>query len=281
MVDNSDGRKKSSFIAKTSVTAGGYMDFFVSNTNYKIAYSAFVAGLGVTGTITTLGSASGTPILNISGTVNRIRNIENGSGITSSVSASEGCEIKHNFLADGTGHALFKDTTAAQPTIASLVAGSGISLTTTSNYITVAKTADTLIGGLGSLQGNSTATTIAGAGTAVLVAGTWTAQKTSTVTPSTAGRLTYSGGTSIDINFDATISIKTASASAQTVSVYLARNGVKIDASRVTAVLGTADQNIALTWTYAAATNDYFEIFIANDTSTDNLVATNAVFKSS
>ena len=281
MVDNSSGRKKSAFIAKTSVTSGAFLDFFVSSTNYKISYADFVSGLGVTGTITTLGAASGTPILNVSGTVNRIRNIENGSGITSNVSASEGCEIKHNFLADGTGHAIFKNTTAAQPTFASLVAGSGITLTTTSNYITIEKTADTLVGGMASLQGNSGATTIGGAGTAVLVTGTWTAEKTSTVTPSTAGRLTYTGGTSIDINFGATVSIKTASASGQTVSVYLARNGTKIDASRVTVVLDNTDKNVALTWVHTAATNDYFEIFVANDTTTDDLVVTNAVFKSS
>ena len=39
MVDNSDGRKKSNFVAKTSVTAGAYMDFFVNSTNYKISYA--------------------------------------------------------------------------------------------------------------------------------------------------------------------------------------------------------------------------------------------------
>ena len=58
MVDNSDGRKKSNFVAKTSVTAGAYIDFFVSKTNYKISYSDFVSGLGVTGSLATLGSAS-------------------------------------------------------------------------------------------------------------------------------------------------------------------------------------------------------------------------------
>ena len=70
MVNNADGRKKSDFLAKTSVTSGAYMDFFVNSTNYKISYANFISGLGVTGTIVTLGSGSGTPILNVSGTVN-------------------------------------------------------------------------------------------------------------------------------------------------------------------------------------------------------------------
>ena len=77
-MDRSQGRKKSDFVAKTSVDAGAYVDYFVNGTNYKIAYSDFLAGLGVTGTIVQAGDPTGIAVLDIDGTVNKIRNIESG-----------------------------------------------------------------------------------------------------------------------------------------------------------------------------------------------------------
>jgi hypothetical protein len=282
MVDNSDGRKKSNFVAKTSVTAGAYMDFFVNSTNYKISYADFLSGLGVTGSLETLGAVSGIAILDVSGTVNRIRNIENGSGIIASVSASQGCEVAHNFLSDGTGHAVFKDITAAQPTFASLVAGTGISIATTDNYITISKVADTIVDGLVSMQDNATATTIAVTSTPVLVAGTWVSQKTSTVTATTAGRLTYTGGTAIDIKIDASISLAPSSASAQNLSLFIAKNGTVIAGSEISSVVTTAvEQSLSTSWVLSFATNDYVELFVQNDTSTDNIVVSRATFRTS
>ena len=282
MVDNSDGRKKSNFVAKTSVTAGAYIDFFVSKTNYKISYSDFVSGLGVTGSLATLGSASGIALLSVSGTVNKIRNIENGSGIISSISASEGCEVKHNFLSDGTGHAVFKNITATQPTFASLVAGTGISIATTDNYITISKVADTIVDGLVSMQGNSTATTIAATNTPVLVAGTWVSQKTSTVTATTGGRLTYTGGTAIDIKIDASVSLAPSASSAQNLSLSIAKNGTSIAASEISSVVTTSvEQSLSTSWVLSLTTNDYVELFVQNDTSTDNIIVSKATFRTS
>ena len=64
-MDRSQGRKKSDFVAKTSVDAGAYIDYFVNGTNYKILYTNFLSGLGVTGTIVTEGDPSGTAVLNV------------------------------------------------------------------------------------------------------------------------------------------------------------------------------------------------------------------------
>ena len=137
MVDQSQGRKKSNFVAKTSVDAGAFMDYFVNGTNYKISYTNFVGGLGVTGSITQTGAATGIAVLDIDGSVNKIRNIESGSGILASVSAENGLELKHNFSADSTGAPLLLNVTDATPDIASLVGGSGINVTSTSNYVTI------------------------------------------------------------------------------------------------------------------------------------------------
>ena len=139
MAGNSQGRKKSEFIQQGTVLANSYLDYVVNGTNYKISYDNFVANLGVTGSIVQDGAVTGAPVLDVDGTVNRIRTIENGSGVNANVSAENGIKLSHNFVNDGTGTPLFLSTTADQPVFASLVAGNGISLTSTDNYVTIAQ----------------------------------------------------------------------------------------------------------------------------------------------
>ena len=91
MVDRSQGRKKSDFVAKTTVESGAFMDYFYNNTNYKISYTNFVAGLGVTGSIEQDGDPTGIAVLDIDGSVNKIRNIESGAGILAAA------QEKYNF----------------------------------------------------------------------------------------------------------------------------------------------------------------------------------------
>ena len=189
-MDRSQGRKKSDFVAKTSVDAGAYIDYFVNGTTYKILYTTFLSGLGVTGTIVTEGDPSGTAVLNVDGTVNKIRNLENGSGVITSISANGGVKIQQNFTADTTGEPILRNVTDDTPDIVSLVAGDGITIARTNNYLTISETANTVLDGLLSIQGNSTATTIAGAGDAVLVAGTWVVEKSGIGAGTTGGRIT-------------------------------------------------------------------------------------------
>jgi len=281
-MDRSQGRKKSDFVAKTSVDAGAYIDYFVNGTNYKILYTNFLSGLGVTGTIVSEGDASGIAVLNVDGTVNKIRNIENGSGIIASVSANGGVKLQQNFTADTTGEPILRNITDDTPDIVSLVAGAGISIARTNNYLTISETANTILDGLVSLQANSTATTISVAGTAVIVAGTWVVQKSGVGSATTSGRITYTGSANQELVLDASLSIKTASASAQNVSVYLAKNGTIIAASRINAETdNTMEKNISVSWIETAAQNNYFEVFVANDTSTDNLIVSRAVLRTS
>ena len=173
MVKRADGRKKSDFVAQDTVLASSFMDYFVNNTNYRISYNNFVSGLGVTGSIVTVGSGTGTPVLNVDGTINKIRNLENVSGIVTSVSASDCAVISHNFTAAANGFPVLLNTTAASPTIASLVAGSGISLSAVnSTGIQITSIADVTNAQV-SMHGNSTATTIATQNVGVKVAGTF------------------------------------------------------------------------------------------------------------
>jgi hypothetical protein len=172
MVDRAQGRKKSQFTQQSTVLANSYLDYVVNGTNYKISYDNFVSGLGVTGTIVQEGAVTGTAILDVDGTVNQIRNLESGPGIVTSVSAENGAKISHNFTANTDGLPVLLNTTAASPTIASIVAGSGISIAAVNTGgIEITSIADQIYAQV-VLHGNATATVITTQNTPVKVAGT-------------------------------------------------------------------------------------------------------------
>lgn len=134
------GRQKSNFPALTTIPSDATFDFVSSGTNFKITLPDFLAGLGVTGTIVQDGNALATPVLDTQGTVHNIRNLEDGSGITTSVSAENGITIEHNFQLDVTGSALSADFTADSPTFRSIAGGAGITVSAAGDVITVAQT---------------------------------------------------------------------------------------------------------------------------------------------
>tara|TARA_R110000851_G_scaffold186716_1_gene336117 strand:- start:1436 stop:2284 length:849 start_codon:yes stop_codon:yes gene_type:complete len=279
MADRANGRRKSQFIAKSTVEAGGYLDYVVNKTNYKIAYTDFVTGLGVTGTIVQDGAVTGTPILDVNGAVNQIRNLENGPGIVTSVSADNGAKISHNFTASADGFPVLLNTTSASPTIASIVAGSGISIATVnSSGIEISSIADAIYGQL-TIHGNSTNTTIGTAGTAVLVAGTWAAGINSSFTLTTAGRMTYTGTTTEVVSVVASVTLLPASGVNQTLTVYIAKDGVVIPTAKISrTVSSTESANVSLAFNLSLANNDYIELFVANETSTNDVLVTDALF---
>lgn len=82
------GIKKSLFPGLTTVPAGTYFDFVVNGTNYRILDSDLYAAMGVTGTIVQEGDPLDTPVLNVSGSENQIRNLKAGTGITIALDAS-------------------------------------------------------------------------------------------------------------------------------------------------------------------------------------------------
>ena len=279
MVRRATGRRKSDFVAQDTVPANSFMDYFVDNTNYRISYTNLVSGLGVTGTIVTTGSGTATPVLEKDGTINKIRNIENGSGIAASISATDGVEIKHNFTVDATGSPLMLNTTATSPTFVSLFAGSGISLTATGNIIAISSN-DALHYVESFLQTNTTDTVIAATTTPVLIAGTWEFGANTGFTQTSGGKLTYNGSDTAVLTVHASISIEPVSGNNnQDVSVYVAKNGVAIAGTRISAVISNGSpQNLSLSTNQSFATNDYIELFVQNSTSTANLTVVRGLF---
>lgn len=72
--------KTSQFPSQTSLPTDAVIPYVSGSTNYTITLSNFQASLGVTGTISQLGS-EGVPVLDIQGSANRIRNLVPGTGI--------------------------------------------------------------------------------------------------------------------------------------------------------------------------------------------------------
>jgi hypothetical protein len=279
MVGNAQGRKKSEFIAQNTVLANSYLDYVVNGSNFRISYDNFVANLGVTGSIVQTGAVTGAPVLDVDGSVNKIRTIENGSGILANVSAQNGIVLSHNFTANADGLPILLNTTADSPTIASIVAGSGISIAVVnSSGIEITSIADQIYAQV-TMQANATATTIATAGTAVKVAGTWVVQTESNFTGDTTGRLTYNGGTTEVVSANVSITFQHAGGGTDNLAVYIAKNGSVLTASKLTrAITGTTRGNVGTFFNVSMTADDYLEVFVANDSDTSDITVVDCLF---
>lgn len=278
MAGNAQGRKKSEFVQQNTVLANSYLDYVVNGSNYKISYDNFVANLGVTGSIIQTGAVTGSPVLDVDGSVNKIRNIESGSGVNANVSAQNGIVLSHNFTANADGLPILLNTTAASPTIASIVAGSGISVQVVNDAgIQISSIADEIYAQV-TLHGNATATVISTIGTPVKVAGTWVAGTVASFTASTTGRLTYTGGTTETVSFRASVTLVPVGTN-QVLTIQFAKNGVAIPDSRITRTVSAgASGNVSLFYNSAMTASDYMEIFVSNGTSTNDITVVDCLF---
>ena len=141
MSNQESGRKISQFLQQTAVPSGAKFTYIVNGTNYTILDTDFYAGLGVTGTIEQQGDVAATPVLNTSGTVNYIRNIEDGPGVKASISAQGGIQVEHNLTQDTGGVALIVDLATDQTEFRSIQAGSGINVAASNGTIQIALSA--------------------------------------------------------------------------------------------------------------------------------------------
>lgn len=278
MTSRAQGRKKSEFVAKTSVESGGYLDYVVNGTNYKISYNDFVSNLGVTGSIVQTGLITAAPVLEIDGAVNKIRNIESGSGITANVSVNNGVVISHNFTANSDGLPILLNPTADSPTIASIVAGAGISIQAVNDAgIQITSVADEIYAQV-TMHGNATLTTISTIDVPVKIAGTWVAGMTSSFTADTTGRLTYTGPTTETVSFRASITLVPVGVS-QVLTVYFAKNGAVISESRISRTVSAGSSgNVSIFYNAPMTSGDYMEVFVSNGTSTNDITVVDCLF---
>lgn len=129
MSNGSEGRKKSQFLADTAIPSNAFFDFVTGSTNRRISFANMLTAFGTTGTLEQVGAVSGTPVLNINGTVNQIRNLEAGAGVKAAVSPQNGITLSHSFVQDVTGSPVLVNPTSLTPVIASLEGVNGIAIT--------------------------------------------------------------------------------------------------------------------------------------------------------
>ena len=135
------GLRKSDFNAQgaTPINSSSTFDFVENGTNKKITLQNLLSNLGAVGTIVQDGAVTGTPVLDKQGSVNNIRNLENGPGVKSSISPENGITLGHNFISGVGGVAILKDPTSLQPTLRSISGGTGISVAASNGSVVISQ----------------------------------------------------------------------------------------------------------------------------------------------
>ena len=276
-----NGTKISDFTAwgNNALPDSGNVTFTYNGANYKMTLANFQSQLGVTGTLTTLGDATATSILVGSAGSYQVRQITGTSGVSVSVNGDGTIKVAGAVSFGSTGVKLVNDPDATSLAFRSIVAGDDISVTGATGTITIASN-PTVRFGMISMTGNSTATTIAATSTPVLIAGTWTEQRVSNFTSTSAGRLTYTGTESkyLDINFRCSFAPSAGSNMDYKFILYV--NGSDAGAPDCINSISNGEYvGAMITWNRQFATNDYVEIYVSNETDSNNVVIAEAVLK--
>ena len=132
--------KISDFIVDGDIGGTALITYVENGENKTITQAEYLTKFGTTGSIVQDGDPTATPVLDTQGTVNNIRNLEDGSGVKASVSAQNGITLAHNFTVNSTGAPLMLNQTLLSPTFASLVEGSGIDVSVDGDIIVISAT---------------------------------------------------------------------------------------------------------------------------------------------
>jgi len=141
---------------------------------------------------------------------------------------------------------------------------------------------DSIPGGLLSLSNNAAVTTITASSSdgtnAVLVAGTWVVQDESQFTGTTLGRLTYNDARDITVNIEVVASVDPVGDA--TLGLYIAKNGTAINETGIPRFVKAADAGVMSTiWKLDLVTTDFIEIFIENQSGTENVLLSDIIFR--
>ena len=125
-----------------------------------------------------------------------------------------------------------------------------------------------------------TTTAIATVNVSVLVAGTWTVISSSQMDATAAGRATYTGERPAAMPISANLTIEPFSGTGKTISAFLAKNGVRITASKVqTTTSATLPENMTIIWQDTFSNGDYYQLVLENNTDAIDIVVKNAAIR--
>lgn len=145
-------------------------------------------------------------------------------------------------------------------------------------FVGNAEIQDTMEDALLSFSGNTATTVITAINTPVKVNASWTIDRQSFYTCDTTGRAVYDGEADIITPFDGWITINPA-VSNLTVSVYFAINGIVINTPLPQSVKSGDPQTIPIGWQASLSNGDFVEMFVENNSNTNNIVVENAIFR--
>lgn len=146
MVNGVKGVKKSNFVDSgvTAIPGTATLDYVSAGVNLKVSFTNFLAQLGTTGSIVQDGAVTGVPVLDKSGTINNIRNLEPDNSLAISISPENGITMSWNATFDQTGVPLTPLATASPIVMRSLVAGTGIGIAASGDTVVVTATGVTV-----------------------------------------------------------------------------------------------------------------------------------------
>lgn len=124
---------------------------------------------------------------------------------------------------------------------------------------------------------NALETTIDAINTPVLIDAVWSIEKVSRFTGTAAGRATYEKERPADIKIDLSCGVLSAGGSAVTMTLYLALDGTIIDPTGFSVeVSGNSPRTFTIPWISELIFGNFIEIFIENNSNTNNLIVTDA-----
>ncbi len=131
-----------------------------------------------------------------------------------------------------------------------------------------------------STTGNALQTTIAAIGVAVKANAVFVDDDTSQFVTTSDGRTTYIGEKDASLPISLTATLLAAAGGDKQLSAYIAINGVIVPQTISTVTASSAKSNVAPSiWQPVFTNGDYVEIWVANDTTTDNVIVVNAVIR--
>jgi hypothetical protein len=138
MIRSNGGKRISQMIENNEISGDALFTYVQDGVNYSITYTELLALLG--GSMAQAGANDATPILDVDGSVNNIRGIENGPGVQAEITVDNGVKLSMNYNVDTTGTPVMTDLLDEQPTIRSIVGGAGITVTAVGDTIEISLT---------------------------------------------------------------------------------------------------------------------------------------------
>lgn len=134
---NSNSKKISEFQTQSLVQDSDLFTFVRGNTNYKLSWSSLKLDLGVTGSISPIGSPTSIPVLQSFNNDYSIRGIETIKGMSATLSAENGVMLSNNFTQVGAGQKIIKDLNAPQYEFKTILSGTNINVTDTGDSLRI------------------------------------------------------------------------------------------------------------------------------------------------